>query len=450
MTGFGRTKFVVAGDDKDKINDSRLWSVLSDEGFNNGTSLSKVGFYKDFESNKLVAILPKAFAKDSAREKLNVQSYAIEQIRRLIRILSKYYKSTYAIDDNWLNSNLRSFEDPVLDSLEGAFKLRADYLKNGLYFSKTLARTKNSWELPVDWHRTITRNPPLVQRGQILFTETIHRKGTRDTTDPLLRLQIACLNEIFEDFGEGTIASDNGMSNSELARIKRRAKSYLRTIRGSIYTDRGRHLLSFLSAYLGIGRLKSTELKERNNLLRYSKNFENIWEHILRSTLSNSSKAEPLVEGKWFNYEKSAKKFTGGKERGIKPEVDFKLGEPTQALIDGKDYQIFNGTSSFRKSSDHYKQIIYRKLVKPDFPDEFLNILMFPSIDQGTLFEIQGFHEWKEIKDSRVFAVTVDYDRITKHWLGEQKSLRPISVELDRLLSDLRSFAPSISKYFKT
>ena len=99
-----------------------------------------------------------------------------------------------------------------------------------------------------------------------------------------------------------------------------------------------------------------------------------------------------MVEGKWFDYDKSAKMFTGGKDKGIKPEVDFKLGEP-QALIDGKDYQIFNGTSSFRKGSDHYKQIIYRKLVKSDYPGDFLNILMFPSIDQGTLFEIQGFHE---------------------------------------------------------
>ena len=98
-------------------------------------------------------------------------------------------------------------------------------------------------------------------------------------------------------------------------------------------------------------------------MLRY-KSFENIWEHILRGTLSTSKKAEPLVEGKWFDYDKSTKKFTGGKDKGIKPEVDFKLGEPVQALIDGKDYQIFNGTSSFRKGSDHYKQIIYRKARK--------------------------------------------------------------------------------------
>ena len=33
--------------------------------------------------------------------------------------------------------------DPVLDSLEGAFRLRQDYLKQGLYFSKTAIRKKN-------------------------------------------------------------------------------------------------------------------------------------------------------------------------------------------------------------------------------------------------------------------------------------------------------------------
>lgn len=438
MTGFGRTEFVVAGDRKGKINEA-LWSKLSEEGFNNGTSLSKVGFCKDFESNKLVVILPKAFAKDSAREKLKDQSYALEQFWRLIRILRKYYKSTFAIEDNWLNSNLRQTKDPVLDSFEGAYKLRTDYLRNGLYFSKTSTRAKNRWELPVDWHRTLSRNPPLVQRNQILFTETVHRKGTRDKSDLLLRLQIACLNEIFENSGEARIFSENEMSKSELLRVKRRAEPHLRTIRGRVYTDRGRQLLTFLSAYLGIGRLDSSELKQRNDLLRYSKNFENIWEHILRSTLSNSPKAVHLVKGKWFDYDKSAKEFKRIKGKGIEPEVDFKLGEPTEALIDGKDYQILNCTSRrFREGSDHYKQIIYRKLIKPDYPDDFLNILMFPSIDQGTLFEIQGFHEWKDIKDSRVFAVNVDYDRITKHWLGEQKNLRPISEELDRLMKDLR------------
>jgi hypothetical protein len=185
--------------------------------------------------------------------------------------------------------------------------------------------------------------------------------------------------------------------------------------------------------------LDTSSNKLRNDLLRYSKNFELIWEHILRSTLSNSPKAVPLVKGKWFSYDKSEKEFKIVKEQGIQPQVDFKLGEPTEALIDGKDYQILNGTSPrFRGGADHYKQIIYRKLEKTEDPDNFLNILMFPSIDQENLFEIQGFHEWEEIEDSRVFAVTVDYDRITKHWLGEQKSLRPISEEIDRLMKDLR------------
>ena len=75
MTAFGRTKIVVAGDKRESLEDEELWDVLSREGFNNGTSLDSVGFYKDLQADKLVALLPKAFAKIAAKEKNSGSSH---------------------------------------------------------------------------------------------------------------------------------------------------------------------------------------------------------------------------------------------------------------------------------------------------------------------------------------------------------------------------------------
>ena len=194
-----------------------------------------------------------------------------------------------------------------------------------------------------------------------------------------------------------------------------------------------------MSAYLGIGRLTSTERKERDNILRYSANFENIWEHILRSVLSPHTKATVLPAGKWHPV-------SGVEKGGIKPEVDFQIGNPTpEALVDGKDYRIFNGSTRSGSAADHYKQIIYRQLTKPSSSEHFLNILMFPSIDQDKLFNLEGCHRWEDIPDSKVFEVTVDYTRITKFWLGEERTSRPVSQDLKLLLDEIKVFDSSIS-----
>jgi hypothetical protein len=444
MITSARTRFVVAGDKREELNDEELWSVLSKEEFNNGNSLNRVGFYKDTKADTVVAILPKAFAKASAREKLKNSSYALDQFYRLIRVFNKIaregkFRGDF-ISTNRLKDRINERSDPILDSIEGAFRLRYDYLKHGLYFPRISRKAKNRWDFPVDWQRTLTQYPPMLQGTEVLFKETWHRKRHRDENDPLLRTQVACLKKIFSDLGEkNSLSETDGMSELELQRTMRHAQTYLRGIRSKVFSDRGRHILSCLSAYLGIGRLTSTGKTERDNILRYSSNFENIWEHILRSVLSPHSKPTPLTPGEWHP-------ISGDEEEGIKPKVDFQIENPiADALVDGKDYQIYNGSTKLGSAADHYKQIIYRQLTKPPHPDRFYNVLMFPSIDQEKLFELVGCHRWKDIPNSRVFEVTVDYNTITKHWLGEERYMGEVQKDLEKLLKKIKSFDSSFS-----
>jgi hypothetical protein len=70
---------------------------------------------------------------------------------------------------------------------------------------------------------------------------------------------------------------------------------------------------------------------------------------------------------------------------------------------------------------------------------------MFPSIDQEKIFELVGCHRWKDIPNSRVFEVTVDYDTITKHWLGEERYMGEVQNDLEKLFKKIKSFDSSFS-----
>lgn len=245
----GRTKVVVAGDKREELEDEELWGVLSKAEFNNGKSLDSVGFYKNHETEELAVVLPKPFAKPSTRSKLEVPEFTLEQVYSLVRLFQKIVRET-DYETELLSSNSSSYRegyssDPVLDSIEGAFLLRDDFLWNGLYFSKVSRLTKNRWDLPLDWNRTFSRFPPLLQRNEVLFTESIHRKRNRDDKDLLLRLQATCLSEIFALLGEPCPCSfPNILDAAEFKRIKSRPQAYLRKLRATTFTDRGRRILS--------------------------------------------------------------------------------------------------------------------------------------------------------------------------------------------------------------
>jgi hypothetical protein len=146
-----------------------------------------------------------------------------------------------------------------------------------------------------------------------------------------------------------------------------------------------------------------------------------------------------MPTGQWFAYPNGS-----SEDEGITPEIDGAISSGDfEAFIDAKDYRVININRYIGSQGDHYKQVIYRLLTQTSKPDNFFNILVFPGYGQSELFKIHGCHHWKEIPNSRVFEIQVDYELAVSRWLGE--SSFNIDAVLAELLEEMRRFEIALS-----
>ena len=294
----------------------------------------------------------------------------------------------------------------------------------------------------VDWAATIRRIPPLIDENSILFLNTIHRKRTKDPANLFFQLHAYILRDIFKRTGENYFLGDLPVpDDATLKPILNRPLPYLRAFRRGIFSDRGRMLLACMEAYLGTRSLQVGRPSQSDDCLSYTSSFENIWEFILARIFQPG--AEPkykLAPGKWVSWPDRKK------EVGIKPEADLLVRDPEITIVDAKDYRIFNGSpllgSRLGGAGDHYKQVIYRTLMASGNSPATVNILAFPSLDQKSLFQLNGCHHWPSIPQSPVFEVCVDYDKAIKHWLGDTRL--NVFEEFKKLLADVASLKQSV------
>ena len=440
-----RLEFVVAGDSREVIEQDcgkAAWRSLADNGFVERTSVSCVGFHREIEANSLLVVLPKAFNSPGARARLSDPSYERDQIYRLIRIFKKVRRETeFSLaggnTNQILNRELRA-TDPVLDSFDAALQLRRDYRENGLYIRKSTRETLNKPNLPVNWPRTIRRSTTVLSGREVFFDNTVHHARKRDMSHPLCLLHIACLKEIFALTGERSdLEGAESLDANAFRRVKAKPRSYLRDLRASTFDERGRFLISAISSFLSESSLLGAEREVREELLSYTRDFEDIWEQVLRDLMAPGLSKRTLPAGEWYGWpDASAKK-------GMQPEFDIRLENgDADVLVDAKDYRLLNGSKWQGANGDHYKQIIYRQLLAAPKDSKIVNILAFPSLGQKTLFAIRGCHHWKEIDGSRVFEVTVDYDLAVKRWLRETSL--DVKAEMAALLEDLRQFSEKV------
>jgi hypothetical protein len=180
--------------------------------------------------------------------------------------------------------------------------------------------------------------------------------------------------------------------------------------------------------------LLATERQVREDLLSYTKDFEDIWEQVLRDLMAPGLTKRTLPAGAWYGWPDEST------NKGMQPEFDIRLEiADADVLVDAKDYRLLNGSKWQGSNGDHYKQIIYRQLLATSENSTVVNILAFPSLGQKTLFAIRGFHHWKEIQGSCVFEVTVDYDLALKHWLREISL--DVKSEISLMVNELRQFS---------
>jgi hypothetical protein len=252
---------------------------------------------------------------------------------------------------------------------------------------------------------------------------------------PLCLLHIACLKEIFGLTGErNDLDGSEALDANAFRRMKDKPRSYLRELRASTFDERGRFLISAINSYLSEASLLGADRQEREDLLSYTKDFEDIWEQVLRDLMAPGLTKRTLPAGEWYAWPDASA------DKGIEPRYDIRLQtEDTDVLVDAKDFRVLNG-SKWKEGAagDHYKQIIYRQLLASRKDSKVVNILAFPSLGQKSLFAIRGCHKWKEIEGSRVFEVTVGYDLAVKRWLRETSL--DIKTEMAVLLEELRKF----------
>lgn len=440
-----RLSIVVSGDTKDHIDSLYgfdVWRSLADNGFADGKSIGSVGFCRNLELNKLVVVLPKAYNSTEARIFNSTKEKSTRNVYQLIRVFNKIrretrYKTTL-INTNLLTDELTYSSDPILDSLEAAIKLRSEYKQNGLYYKKSKNHNYSRDNLPINWGKTIKDCSPHLNDDGIFFNTKIYNSRNRTLNHPLSDLHLVCLREIF------TLTGDKSYLNSlpeVFDGVKKLAlknpKAHLKAISNDIYDERGKRLTGLIAAYLDVGSLRSKVAAQRDEILYYTAEFENIWEHILRALFEEKKSARKLPSGQWFSYP-----IPDQKKTGITPEIDMRISaDNMNAFIDAKDYRVINA-SRHGTSGDYYKQVIYRLLTESKIPNNFFNILVFPGYGQKNLFEIYGCHDWPEISNSRVFEIGVDYEMATSRWLGE--SSINIQEAIADLLSNLNTFQMKI------
>jgi hypothetical protein len=440
-----RLEFVVAGDSREVIETNcgkAAWRSLADNGFVERTSVSCVGFHREIDANSLLVVLPKAFNSPAARARLNEPSYEREQIYRLIRVFKKVRRETELSlaggNTNQILDRRLHATDPVLDSFDAALRLRRDFRENGVYIRRTNRHTLNQWNLPVNWPRTIRSSTTVLSGRELFFDNTVHHARKRDMSHPLCLLHIACMKEIFGLTGERSdMESSEALDANTFRRVKAKPRTYLRDLSASTFDERGRFLINSISAYLSESSLHSAERQVREELLTYTKDFEDIWEKVLRELMAPGLTKRTLPAGRWYGWPDASA------NKGMQPEFDIRLeNDDSDVLVDAKDYRLLNGSKWQGSNGDHYKQIIYRQLAAAQSATNVVNILAFPSLGQDKLFEIRGCHHWKEIDGSRVFEVTVDYDLAVKCWLRETSL--DISAEIVALLEELRKFSAKV------
>lgn len=445
MSISSRLEFVVAGDSREVIEKNcgiAAWRSLADNGFVERSSVSCVGFHREIEANSLLVVLPKAFNSSDARERLIKPTYQREQIYRLIRIFKKVRRETQfslasGNTNQVLDRELRA-TDPVLDSFDAALRLRRDYRENGVYMRKTTRQTLNKPNLPINWPSTIRRAAPVLNGHEVFFDNSVHHARKRDMSHSLCLLHITCLKEIFGLTGERSdLEGAEALDANAFRRVKAKPQSYLRDLRASTFDERGRFLISAINSFLSESSLLCAERQVREDLLTYTKDFEDIWEQVLRDLMAPGLTKRTLPAGEWYGWPGAAL------EEGMQPVFDIRLESgDADILIDAKDYRLLNGSKWRGSNGDYYKQLIYRQLLAAPKDSKVVNILAFPILGQKSLFAIRGCHHWKEIQGSQVFEVTVDYDLAVKRWLREISL--DIKVEFATLLDELREFSKEV------
>jgi hypothetical protein len=438
-----RLSVLVAGESQSEVLEKwgvDGWHLLADNCFIDRSSVTAVGFCRDLKRDALFVVLPKAYSsrlQEGEGNESDIRRHAYSLLRLLNKIRKKEHLALEASNTARAGGKAR-LPLSVLDSLEAALAIRSDYKENGLYTRKSIKTAIGKTSYPINWSKTHRRFQPQFDDGQIFFPGYVNNQRAGDLSHPLTQLHLLVIEDISRLVGERGLSSEHrSLYQSISGRVRRDPLGTLKRLSAEVFDERGIFLLRCMRAYFGDRALRTKTIKGPDDLLGYSRDFENIWEYVLRELLHSSERKRTLPQGEWVEFP------TYNRRKGIVPRLDAVADtDYGTVILDAKDYRVYTAGEPWQaRPSDFYQQMIYRLLVEAQEKSRSMSILLFPSMKYESLFTVHGYHRWAEIPSSQVFEVSVNYEIATKCWMREIRI--NARAELEKLVAEVAKCAVS-------
>jgi hypothetical protein len=305
--------------------------------------------------------------------------------------------------------------------LGAALALWDDFLENGPFYVKEVALDSRASGGTIDWRRTESRSLSVLMEGSPIYMEPVYRIRRHDLAGRFFLLHLATVQSIGSLLG-----LDSGLQTSiSLAEEFHEYAHYPERIREDFsslaFRDRARQLTDLISAYCGGLPLIHAEDDKHGSTLFGVTNFERVWEHMLRTLLSNMEGREfaKLQAGEWFCSQ------SGQPQTGIRPITDGCFlrednGKRLVFLFDAKERDELASEGVTGSPNDHYKQMFYARLLELTETDQLYNVLIFPKLSGGQdpYATVLGSHSWPAVSGSQVFEVAVSYEETARAFAG--------------------------------
>jgi hypothetical protein len=401
-------------------------NVIPDsEGRGASTSSDTVGFVRT--AGRLDVRLPKAYGADPGQPSANVQE-TVSRAALLARVMAKYRREAYRVnplqpqEEAWPTAEFIGRPE-MLEVLDAAASLRSDFLENGLYVVRgTFHRTARG-AATIDWPRTMRRHAAFMSDDAPVYFEVTARERLRDPASLILRLHATALSAAMRMLGDrAEVPETLRMSDDEWQAIAHSPREMLEALTASTFRERGLLILRLIEQFLGASSFQVQPGNRTVDEFCLTHDFEMVWEAMLRSLLQNvSGDALPrLPRPLWFDP-------SDNQQEGARPRIDgLRLVrrpgmQRLYLLFDAKDKPISTRGARSGTPDDHYKQIVYRRLL-PLPPDcECRNVLFFPSLrtDGGVVARVLGRQVWTDWSDSEVWEVSLDFPTVARAYLGD-------------------------------
>ena len=337
-----------------------------------------------------IIVLPKYL---SAIEDTIPDSELEQHFGLILKSLERYRCSNHRVEleDDLVFPNIFGTESTNHLALADFFI--KDYLAHGIYRKTATVYSSNS-SGRIDWNRTINQKTPLVSGSTMIYPETIKKRNEKTYHPTISNFHRFVIAKYIRDYGQilgysfdESIVGDVENNHTIKAQLSSQSNSHLwHELQKELRLTFGRKNITLIRNLLNV--IKPAFNSINPMLVLGTKNFENLWEEIIREYLDSNGMTNSInrkyPRAKWWNVDqKIIKKSPRGQ-----PITDTiaKLGNDKYLIADAKYYDLdydetnnqFNGKGP--GISDVMKQVMYEQILRGIIKEEIIctNLLIFP------------------------------------------------------------------------